>query len=63
MSMIMIMIVLMITDGDGYDDVHQQRADPDSSAALWKSPTDFCGFNFKLSELQNTDLVVKNLPR
>ena len=40
-------------DGDDGDDVHQQRADPDSSSALWKSPTDFCGFNFQTIQLQN----------
>ena len=42
------------TADNGGDDVHQQRADPDSSSALWKSPTDFCGFNFQTIQLQNS---------
>ena len=33
-------------DDDGDDD-HQQRADPDSSTALWNSPAAFCDFNLK----------------
>ena len=41
-------------DEGGDDDVHQQRADPESRSALWKSPTDFCGFNFQTLYLQNT---------
>ena len=41
-------------DEGGDDDAHQQRADPESRSALWKSPTDFCGFNFQTLYLQNT---------
>ena len=33
--------------GDNGDDDHQQRADPDSNTALWKSPAAFCDFNLK----------------
>ena len=41
-------------DEGGDDDAHQQRADPESRSALWKSPIDFCGFNFQTLYLQNT---------
>ena len=51
--------------GDNYEggggDAHQQRADPESRSALWKSPTDFCGFNFqtpKYFELPDFDIYI-----